>query len=175
MKSNPSINKWLSVWCALSGVNHILLKDTTKKWENINFAVCLVLFSELRLESVLIILWRLLDTSAIMLLIKLQCLLVWWDAEYLFHSLVAWMRPLFYFSSNASDCLLVVIFWAALAKAQQLLLDQQERDYILSQVTAAKGQYKELFWFILLSNHAHSSTWNQFQKSKLCCACMNWN
>jgi len=28
---------------------------------------------------------------------------------------------------------------AALAKAQQLLLDQNERDYILSQVNSAKG------------------------------------
>lgn len=33
----------------------------------------------------------------------------------------------------------VVDLWAALAKAQQLLLDQEERDYILSQVNAAKG------------------------------------
>lgn len=31
-------------------------------------------------------------------------------------------------------------FCVALAKAQQLLLDEQERDYILSQVNAAKGQ-----------------------------------
>ena len=34
---------------------------------------------------------------------------------------------------------------AALAKAQQLLLDDQERDYILSQVTAAKGQ-SQMVW-----------------------------
>ncbi|KAI4382216.1 hypothetical protein MLD38_008206 [Melastoma candidum] len=32
--------------------------------------------------------------------------------------------------------------FAALAKAQQLLLDQQERDYILTQVTAAKEELK---------------------------------
>lgn len=36
---------------------------------------------------------------------------------------------------------LVIALLAALAKAQQLLLDQQERDYIISQVNAAKGQY----------------------------------
>lgn len=34
------------------------------------------------------------------------------------------------------DVLIVII---ALAKAQQLLLDPQEREYLLSQVTAAKG------------------------------------
>lgn len=35
----------------------------------------------------------------------------------------------------------VVFTWmdAALAKAQQLLLDQNERDYLLSQVNSAKG------------------------------------
>lgn len=36
----------------------------------------------------------------------------------------------------------VVDLCAALAKAQQLLSDEQERDYILTQVNAAKGNYK---------------------------------
>lgn len=35
--------------------------------------------------------------------------------------------------------LLRTIIRAALAKAQQLLLDPQERDYLLNQVNAAKG------------------------------------
>lgn len=34
----------------------------------------------------------------------------------------------------------IVVVWAALAKAQQLLHDEQERDYIVSQVNSAKGQ-----------------------------------
>ena len=33
----------------------------------------------------------------------------------------------------------ILIYWTALAKAQQLLLNDQERDYILTQVQAAKG------------------------------------
>jgi hypothetical protein len=33
----------------------------------------------------------------------------------------------------------IVKLWAALAKAQKLLLDEQERDYVLTQVNAAKG------------------------------------
>lgn len=33
----------------------------------------------------------------------------------------------------------ILSFTTALAKAQQLLLDPQERDYILNQVSAAKG------------------------------------
>jgi len=33
----------------------------------------------------------------------------------------------------------VINLWAALAKAQQLLLEEQERDYVLTQVNAAKG------------------------------------
>ncbi|KAF4353320.1 hypothetical protein G4B88_015274 [Cannabis sativa] len=36
--------------------------------------------------------------------------------------------------------------FGALAKAQQLLLDQQERDYLVSQINAAKGQY-DLYLF----------------------------
>ena len=32
-----------------------------------------------------------------------------------------------------------LLTWAALAKAQQQLLDLQEREYVLSQVKAAKG------------------------------------
>ena len=34
----------------------------------------------------------------------------------------------------------VLIYWTALAKAQQLLLNDQERDYILTQVHAAKRE-----------------------------------
>lgn len=50
--------------------------------------------------------------------------------------------------------------WPALAKAQQLLLDSQERDYVLSQVNAAKGVLRSLstffstvslFWLLLKS------------------------
>lgn len=40
-----------------------------------------------------------------------------------------------------------IFIMAALAKAQQLLLDPQEREYILSQVNAAKGNYMNDYRF----------------------------
>lgn len=47
-------------------------------------------------------------------------------------------------------------FISALAKAHQLLLDQQERDYITSQVTAAKGKkFFITFIFILVSGFSY--------------------
>lgn len=39
---------------------------------------------------------------------------------------------------------------AALAKAQQLLLDQNERDYLLSQVASAKGLFDLSFMLVYL-------------------------
>lgn len=184
MKSNASINKRLSgtfleLWCVWL-VLPIFCSKTRQKVRNYKF-ICLFgfIFFELRLENVFIIKWGLLDSSATMLLIKLQCLLVWWDAEFFIFilGLLGWDLYFIFLQTNESCCWLPFggYFWAALAKAQQLLLDQQERDYILSQVMAAKGQYEELFWFILLSNHPYSSTWNTFQIIEFCCADMNWN
>ncbi|KAJ0937831.1 putative DnaJ domain, Chaperone J-domain superfamily [Helianthus annuus] len=39
--------------------------------------------------------------------------------------------------------------FSALAKAQQLLLDPQEREYLVNQINAARGLYKSYFLFPL--------------------------
>ena len=54
-----------------------------------------------------------------------------------------------------------LFFYAALAKAQQLLLDPQEREYLLNQINAARGLYKPLH-FIFLFNIYYSSNFNLF-------------
>uniref|UniRef100_A0A9I9D8U3 J domain-containing protein n=1 Tax=Cucumis melo TaxID=3656 RepID=A0A9I9D8U3_CUCME len=53
--------------------------------------------------------------------------------------------------------------FAALAKAQQLLLDEQERDYILSQVNAAKGKGQS---FLIALHVVDTRTTDQDQKGK---------
>lgn len=46
-----------------------------------------------------------------------------------------------------------MLIMAALAKAQQLLLDPQEREYVLSQINAAKGRHmnmKTYFYMLII-------------------------
>lgn len=57
------------------------------------------------------------------------------------HCIHNMLRPLFFLirSFLIAHWWSNLYLWPALAKAQQLLLDSQERDYVLSQVNAAKG------------------------------------
>jgi len=63
--------------------------------------------------------------------------------------LITILKPPPYFSF---PCLLIYsLDGTALAKAQQLLFDPQERGYILDQVTAAKGVMLSFFMHIIFT------------------------